>query len=220
MKQIYFIILVFSISKMFGQDIILTNENEMIRAKITKITNDIVQYNRYDNLEGPIYELPISLLRKIDFENGTTQNFEIKHMEMITSKVPKFSLAETKDFIIKTINEHGFEEDTFKRKYRASFEGDFLRLKVMKKDESKPVNDGILFDFSNVYKFQNISKRSDKLAFLNIWVSIVKDEKKMKFDKHKLIMRIDDPNKAESILNALKYYNSLLLGKSKSDDKF
>ncbi len=33
-------------------------------------------------------------------------------------------------------------------------------------------------------------------------------------------MRVDDPAKAESILNALKYYHSLLVGKSKSGDKF
>ncbi len=220
MKQIYFLLLVFCISKTFGQDIILTTENEMIRAKITKITNDIVQYNRYDNLEGPVYELPISLLQKIDFENGTVETFQLENETVTNSELPKFSLEETKDFIIKTINEHGFEEDSFKHPYRATFEGKYLRLVEMNKDRTKPKNKGILFDFSNVYKFQRVSKRSDKLAFVNIWVSIVKNEKKMKFDKHKLVMRVDDPDKAESILNALKYYNSLLLGKNKLDDKF
>ena len=198
----------------------MTTENEMIRAKITKITNDIVQYNRYDNLEGPVYELPISLLQKIDFENGTVETFQLENETVTNSELPKFSLEETKDFIIKTINEHGFEEDSFKHPYRATFEGKYLRLVEMNKDRTKPKNKGILFDFSNVYKFQRVSKRSDKLAFVNIWVSIVKNEKKMKFDKHKLVMRVDDPDKAESILNALKYYNSLLLGKNKLDDKF
>ncbi len=219
MKHIYLLLVLFSISNSFGQDIILMNDSELIRAKITKITNDIVQYNRFDNLDGPLYELPTSLITKIDFENGTEQYFQVEDGKKPLIS-PNHSLAETKEFIIKTINEHGFEEDTFKRRYRASFEGDYLRLIVMRKDEIEPTNKGILYDFSNVYKFQRVSKRSDKLSFLNIWVSIVKNEKKMKFDKHKLIMRVDDPDKAESILNALKYYNSLLLGKSKSGDKF
>ncbi len=220
MRYIYFAILFFSISKIFGQDIILTKESELIRARITKITTDIVQYNRADNLEGPIYELPISLIEKIDFENGVVQFFKVENKAQSTSESLNFSLAETKEFIIKTINEHGFEEDTFKRRYRASFEDDYLRLIVMRKDEIEPTNRGILYDFSNVYKFQRVSKRSDKLSFVNIWVSIVKNEKKMKFDKHKLIMRVDNPDKAESILNSLKYFNTLLVGKSKSDDKF
>lgn len=219
MKYVYVLLMLFSISNSFGQDIILMKDSELVQAKIIKITSDIIQYNRYDNLDGPFYEIPTSLIEKINFENGTEQYFQVKE-DGKNPDASNYSLAETKEFIIKTINEHGFEEDTFKRRYRASFEGELLRLRVMKKDESEPVNNGILYDFSNVYKFQNVSKRSDKLSFVNIWVSIVKNEKKMKFDKHKLIMRVDDPVKAESILNALKYYNTLLLGKSKSGDKF
>lgn len=219
MKYIYVLLMLFSISNSFGQDIILMKDSELVQAKIIKITSDIIQYNRYDNLDGPFYEMPTSLIEKINFENGTEQYFQVNEEEK-NSEAANYSLAETKEFIIKTINEHGYEEDTFKRRYKASFEGELLRLRVMKKNENEPVNNGILYDFSNVYKFQRVSKRSDKLAFVNIWISIVKNEKKMKFDKHKLIMRIDDPDKAESILNALKYYNSLLLGKSKSGDKF
>lgn len=209
----------FSISTCFGQDIILMKDSELVRAKITKITNEMVQYHRLDNLDGPLYEVPTTLIKKIDFENGAEQFFDVEEADN-TSEKPNYSLSETKEFLIKTINEHGFEEDTFSRRYRANFEGDMLRLRVMKRDGSRPVNNGILYDFSNVYAFHKVSRRSDKLAFVNIWVSIVKNEKKMKFDKHKLIMRVDDPDKAESILNALKYYNSLLVEKSKSHDKF
>ncbi len=220
MKHIYVLFMLFSISNSFGQDIILMKDSDLVRAKITKITNDIVQYNRYDNLDGPLYELPTTLIAKIDFENGTVQQFQLVNEELDGLDSSKYSLAETKEFIIKTINEHGYEEDTFKHPYNATFEGKYLRLVEFNKDRTKPKNKGILYDFSNVYKFQKVSKRSDKLAFVNIWVSIVKNEKKIKFDKHKLIMRVDDPDKAESILNALKYYNSLLLGKSESGDKF
>lgn len=219
MKPIYLLLLLLSISNSFGQDIILLKNNEIIRAKVIKIMNDTVEFNRLDNMGGPIYEIPTSLIEKIDFETDTVQYFQLEEVKNLAES-PNYTLVETKEFIVKTINDHGFDEDSFKRRYRASFEGDLLRLIIMRKNENEPSHKGILYDFSNVYKFQRVSKRSNQLAYVNIFVSIVKNERKMKFDKHKLIMRVDDPEKAQSILNALKHYNSLLLGKNKSGDKF
>ena len=136
-----------------------------------------------------------------------------KTIESESISIKENSIEETKAFILKEINEHGFEEDSFKTRYKASFEGDYLRLIEMTK-KNKELNAGILFDFSNVYKFQKISIRSEELAYLNIFVTIIK--KNDKKDKLKLIMRVDGPAHAKIILNALKQYNSLLIKKEKT----
>lgn len=191
--------------KIFSQDKIFKINGETIETEISTIEIDVVKYKKFDNLNGPVYVIEKNEVEKIIFKNGTTEKItEVKQNK-------ELSLQEVKDFIVKEINEHGYEEDSFKSKYKASFENNYLRLTELKKNSTKETNHTILYDFSNVYKFQRVSRRSDKLAFLNVWVSIMKNEKKKKFDKHKLIMRVDDPVKAEAILEALKQLNKLVL---------
>lgn len=129
----------------------------------------------------------------------------------------KATIEQTREYIIKQINLHGFEEDSFKRRCRATFEGDYLRIVVMNKKNTKPVNGGILYDFSNVYKFQKVSQRSRGRSFINIWVSILKNKKRNIWDKHKMIMRVDNYAVAKSIVKALKHYNKLLLDKEEKE---
>jgi hypothetical protein len=88
-----------------------------------------------------------------------------------------------------------------------------LRLKVTKKNSNEPANGGLLYDFGNVYKFDGVSKRKKNLAFMNIFASILKNPKKDKWDKHKLIMRVDGGAQADAIMRALKKYNKLLISK-------
>ena len=114
------------------------------------------------------------------------------------------------DYIVKAINQHGFEEDTFDRKYKASFEGDHLRLVLLQKN-GKLTNSGQLYDFANVYKFQKVSSRTDKLAFINIYVATAQNDEKTLWDKHKLTLRIDSATDAGLIVNALKAYNGILV---------
>ena len=209
MKSITFLFFLFSCSA-FCQDILSKKNGENIQAKIELISNSEVKYKMYNNLNGPSYILEKSELSQIKLENG-----EIQYFENVNKKATK---EETKEFIIKTINEHGFEEDTFDRKYKASFEGDYLRLIVLRKNGNE-ANGGILYDFSNVFKFQKVSKRSDKLSFINIYVAISENKNNTKWDKHKLIMRMDDYQIAESLLSALKHYNSFFVN-STTDNRF
>lgn len=204
-------------SYVFSQDSILKLNGEIIKSQIITIDINTIIYKKYDNLNGPTYVIEKKDVAEIIFSNGITETIIVENTETSSEQNPKIelSLNETKDLIVKGINEHGFEEDSFKSRYKASFENNYLRLSELRKNSSKEKNDGILFDFSNVYKFQRISKRSEKLAFLNIWISIVKNEKKNKFDKHKLIIRIDDANNAEAILSHLKHLNKLLLEKQR-----
>ena len=212
---LFFLSFTLSSSFSFSQDVITKKDGASIEAKIELIGIDEIKYKKFDNPEGPSYIISKTEVKKIVFENGTSESFN-----QSDSKKPKaISIEETKAFIVETINNHGYDRDDFKWKFKANFEGKLLRLTHLKKNSSsEPKNKGLLYDFSNVYKFQSVSKRSDKLAFLNIWVSVCENEKKDKWDKEKLVLRVDDPNIAESLLNALKHYNDLLL-KSESSDK-
>jgi len=187
----------------FCQDTIKKTDGEIIEAKIAIIDKSTVKYKAFNNQNGPFYVIQKNDLASVQFENGTVENFQ---MASISKGFSKTALQE---FIVKSINEYGFEEDTFDRKYRASFEGDYLRLIVLRKS-GEPCNAGILYDFSNVYEFQKISNRSEKLAYINIFVSIAKNKKQTKWDRHKLIMRVNSPSNAALIVNALKDYNSVL----------
>ena len=196
----------------FCQDVLSKINGENIQAKIELISKSEIKYKMYNNLTGPSYIVEKSELSQIKLENGEIQYFDNGN------KNNKATKEETKEFILKTINEHGFEEDTFDRKYKASFEGDYLRLIVLRKNGNE-AKGGLLYDFSNVFKFQKVSKRSDKLSFINIYVAISENKNNTKWDKHKLIMRMDDYQIAESLLSALKHYNSFFVS-STTDNRF
>lgn len=188
----------------YAQDLIVKNNGDVIESKVELIKTEEIKYKKYNNLNGASYIIDTGNIAKIKFENGTIEEFKNSDNGSVAS------IKDTKKRIINLINKYGFEEDTFKRRYLASFEGDYLRLIVTKKNSSEPAIGGILYDFANVYKFHNVSKRKKGLAFVNIWVPLLKNVKKNKWDKHKLIMRVDGAPQAESILASLKLYNKLL----------
>ncbi|RPD98178.1 hypothetical protein EGM88_06710 [Aureibaculum marinum] len=192
----------------YSQDIITKINGEKIKAKVELIEKDEIKYKRYNHLDGPSYIMEKNNINKIVFENGIIKSFgnDISDIDI--------KIEETKELIINTINKHGFERNSFKEKYKASFEGDYLKLIVLDKKGIAKSKEGILYDFSNVYKFHNVSERSDKKAFVNVWVSMLADKASNTWQKHKLIMRVDGIPEAYSILKALKQYNKLLLTKN------
>ena len=198
------LIIIFSISfSAFSQDLINKRNGESVEAKIESIEQTIIKYKNFNNLNGPIYIIDKNDVESIKFENNTIEEFEIINTSTTRSK------SEVQALIVESINAHGFEEDTFKRKYRASFDGDYLRLIVLNK-HGEPCNGGLVYDFSNVYNFQRVSNRSDQLAFINIFVSVAQNKSNTRWDRHKLIMRVDSPKNAELIVKYLKEYNSIL----------
>jgi len=130
------------------------------------------------------------------------------------------SLEDTKSYIVKIINEYGWEKDSNTRRLKASFEGDWLRIVVMNKKYTKPVNSGLAYNFGNVYKFKEVSKRAGELAYLDIWVDFLFREKNVRWEKRKLVLEIHNHQAAEELLVALKHLNKLLLEKKPQIEKF
>lgn len=133
---------------------------------------------------------------------------------------PKKTLQETKDFIVRVINDYGWEKDSDTRRLKASFEGNLLRVVVMNKKYTEPVNSGLVYNFGRVHKFQRISYRGGDIAFLNIWVDFLSNEKSRKFDKRKLVLEIHHHRQAEELMTAFRHLNDLLLEMEEPVEKF
>ena len=80
MKKIFSIILFLgALFYVQAQDIIITKDSKKIDAKITKVTQDEIEYKKTNNLDGPIFVIPINDINSIIYANGEVQLFETKN---------------------------------------------------------------------------------------------------------------------------------------------
>lgn len=162
----------------YSQDKIIMKDGETIEVKIELIDQITIKYKKFNNLNGPDYIIDKSAVQRIEFENGSIETIEI------SSGVKKLSKAEIKDSIVKLINTHAYYRRSYTHRYKADFEGDFLRLRLQNK-KGNLSNRSVLYDLSNVYEYHDISKRIDK-TYLNIFLPAFKDPKNKKWKKEKL----------------------------------
>src|SRR5690606_32605187 len=108
---------------------------------------ETISYKKSDNLSGPTYHIEKSEVSKIIFENGNEETFDITSKKDDTEEI---SLEDTQKFIIEFINKYAYDKADFKYKhrYRAFFENDFLRLRVLHSDNIRFADEGKLYDFS------------------------------------------------------------------------
>lgn len=88
--------LIFSLG--FSQDVIVLRENNIeFKAKVTEVTDSSVKYKKWENLDGPIYNLSISSIARIKYKNGQEDVFNIglaTQSNLVSSLMP--SKKETK----------------------------------------------------------------------------------------------------------------------------
>ncbi|WP_418513024.1 hypothetical protein [Corallibacter sp.] len=213
-STITFLTLLISFS-LFSQDIIVTKNNDEISSKVLEIGINKIKYKKQENLTGPDYFIEKDLVEKIIFENGTVEDFNI-----IRSQEKEISLQETKAFIKEYVDKYAYSDNGFLVKsYKVSYEGDFLRLTLLNKKKSKEIK-SMLFDVKNAYAFKRASRRDNNLAYLNIYLPFLANEKKNKWEKTKLVISVEGYENAVSILKAMKHYKTLLVNKNKTESKF
>lgn len=198
------LILLFTISNSFSQDIIYKKEGGKIQSIIKDANDESIKYALFQNADGPTPTIARSDIEKIIFENGAVEDFR--------NAPPPSSLTveEAKKIILDKINNYAFDAKSSLRVYRAVFEGDYLKLWTMRSRGDEPYTDPVLFDFSRAYDFQDISYRGNE-SYINIFVGFITE--KQKLDKVKLVMRVLQPEEAKAIVNILKIYNRLLAEK-------
>lgn len=93
MKQIVFaVLLLFCIGDLFSQDIIVKNNGENIKAKISEVGITEIRYKRWDNLNGPIMVISKQDVATIKYKNGTKEIINSKGGATASTK----SVTETK----------------------------------------------------------------------------------------------------------------------------
>ncbi len=68
------LMLCFSVT-LLAEDVIITNDNQEIKAIIVEIGVDVVKYRRADDAGGTIYSMPQNKISTIHYENGTIKTF-------------------------------------------------------------------------------------------------------------------------------------------------
>jgi opacity protein-like surface antigen len=71
----------FTVFNIFAQDVIYKHDGTEIKAKVTEITESVIKYKKYEQLEGPIRNILISDVFMIIYEDGTREVFKSKETE-------------------------------------------------------------------------------------------------------------------------------------------
>ncbi len=87
MKKILIVItLLLMIGSLSAQDKIYFNDGSTIEAKVLVVSESNVQYKNFDNQSGPTFEIGLSKINMIIYENGSHQMFKEKDDEATMSK--------------------------------------------------------------------------------------------------------------------------------------
>ncbi len=74
-KSLLVLLCTLSYSAISAQDIIMKKNADEIQAKVTEIGTTEIKYRKWDNLNGPVYTIPVDEVFVIKYENGTTDKF-------------------------------------------------------------------------------------------------------------------------------------------------
>lgn len=78
MKRLIFIIASILLGQtVCAQDIIQKKDATEIQAKVLKITDTEIEYQRWDNPDGPIYTIPAEDVFTITYQNGSKESSRI-----------------------------------------------------------------------------------------------------------------------------------------------
>lgn len=93
------ILLVICIFTSKGQDQIITKKGQEISSKVLEISLTTIRYKKFENLNGPIYNLDINDVLVIKYQNGTKQIINESQNNLPITKSSK------KDFVSKEESE-------------------------------------------------------------------------------------------------------------------
>ena len=69
---LYFIIFT---TQLFSQDVIIKKNGDEIKAKVVEIADLSIKYKKWENVEGPIYNITKAEVFKVKYANGESDFF-------------------------------------------------------------------------------------------------------------------------------------------------
>ncbi len=176
-----------------AQDVVLLTNGADLNIKITGNNAETISFYRGNENALPYY-ISKSEITEIRYENGTIE----------TPEHPMLTVAQAKDKVINHIN--NFASDPDKNKITATFEDQYLKLTANKGDYKK----GMVFDLVKLIRFDETSFRREGYAFINIWCPFRVDERKNKWDKFKMVLRVETHEDAAVLTASIKQLNKVL----------
>jgi len=61
---------------LYSQDVIIGNDGTSEVAKVLEVGESEIRYKKFSNLEGPSYTMPLKDIARINYENGSSDEFE------------------------------------------------------------------------------------------------------------------------------------------------
>ncbi len=74
-KKIMFAVILLLPCFSFAQDKIYKTDNTIIDVKVTDVTDDVIKYKKFSNLDGPTYNVKKTELKMIVYENGEKEMY-------------------------------------------------------------------------------------------------------------------------------------------------
>ncbi|MBD3583522.1 hypothetical protein [Flavobacterium selenitireducens] len=130
------------------------------------------------------------------------------------------SLEETKDYIVRMINEYGWKQNSDTRRLRADFDGDLLKITTENRLFGRMAETPDVWDFTHIYRYKGPTKQPGDVAELIIWADLLVNPAADKWAKQNLEMDIRNYAVGEQLMNAFRRLNQLLLEKKPAVEKF
>ncbi|MBP7808617.1 MAG: hypothetical protein KA163_04955 [Bacteroidia bacterium] len=147
MKKLVFLLFI-SILKLTAQDTIRFTDGRAAAVKVSEITDVEIKYNRWDNITGPVYIVPINEVRYIRYVNGMLDTFAVAK--------PKVNepVVETPAYVDFVPKEEGLQKIQIVGKQKLFYDhrklSDNALFGVIKKHPDQGLKNLMIKDFSRV----------------------------------------------------------------------
>lgn len=107
MKNRFFAVLLvalFGFLSMGAQDLINKNDGSTLACQVVEITETTVKYRAIDNPTGPIYNIPITSIQKIVYQNGKIDIFDASLKDTAVEEAAPHQVASQQPFSLQHVS--------------------------------------------------------------------------------------------------------------------
>jgi hypothetical protein len=92
MKKILLLFLCVCFSNMFSQDTLFHRSGEIQAVKVSEINPQLIKYKKFENLNGPVYSISKSDVKRIKYSGGQIDSFDVSVAPAIVVVTPSVAV--------------------------------------------------------------------------------------------------------------------------------